>query len=152
MTGRCRALLLAFLLAFPTGAAGQDFTGEWTVVESVGGSAEWSSPLGDKGSITHGPDTITVSPASFRSNFQGERIYRLDGSDTRNNITDAVGDVKTVVGRLRQALSAFIIEDGPTVFTLTLNASGQLEILIVSENLWPERTASTRRFVYRKTR
>ena len=152
MTTRVRPMfLLAVLLALPHDAAAQNLTGEWTIVESIGGTAEWSSPLGARDSITQGADTITVSPAVFRSNFQGERVYRLDGSDARNNITDASGDIQAVGGRLRKALSALIIEDGPTVFTLSLNASGQLEILVVSENLWPERTANTRRFVYRKT-
>lgn len=146
-----RVLLLGALVLHPGGAAAQELSGDWTLVDSVGGNAAWSSPLGQSGSITQSTDTLTLTPTVFRSNFQGQRVYRLDGSEVRNDITNAVGEVRAIVGRLRKVGTAFVVEDGPTVFTLTMSSSGQLEILKVSSNLWPEGTANTHRYIYRRT-
>ena len=158
-----QVLAVTVLLAAPSMAVAQNFTGEWALIESAGGNAAWSSPLGDQGSIMHANEVITIAPAVARSTGQGERTYRLDGSDARFNVTTADGTVRNLIARVRWISTALVITTTtlPTVptenawdavVTLSLNGAGHLEVLMVGPNLWPFDSASTSRFIYQKAR
>jgi hypothetical protein len=165
-TGMCnmlrRVFAVAVLAAVPSTAAAQDFSGEWALIDAAGGSAAWASPIGDRGSIVHAKDTITIRPAQPRSLSQGERTYRLDGSETQYDVRDAAGAVRRHAARLRRVSTALVITTTslpmtPTenawdsMMTLSLNGMGQLELLTVGPNLWPSGTSYTQRFIYQKS-
>lgn len=159
------AWLLTLLLALPSIAAAQDFTGDWVLVDTVGDlPAGSSSPLGHQGSITHVSDRITFTPAVAARDSQPERTYTLDGAETRHSVTTASGERHTTVARLRRASTALVITTTTVtprmvdpargwdeVTTLVLDASGRLVVSIVTPNLWPEGTSSTARWTYRRS-
>jgi len=119
------------------------------------------SPLGSRGSIAQTSQTITIAPALSRSRSQGERAYTLDGSETQYGVETAAGDTAGYAARSRWVSTALAItttalplagsKEWESLMTLSLNGDGQLEILMVGPNLWPSETASTHRFVYKKT-
>lgn len=164
--GRFRLLLACVLLSFPTGLFGQpqrDFSGVWTLVETRGDSG--LSLIGQRGSIVHTAETLTATPlviTSRPSNLDGKaRTLRLDGTDVRETGRSASGESFVWVSKAQWISNALLIitshpRQGETeggwqsLMTLSLLGDGQLEILLVSPNLWPFGTTNSSRFVYRR--
>ena len=156
------ALACTMLLALSAPMLAQaNFSGQWELVESVGPSdAAWSSPIGERGSITHTTETFTLAPDQPRSVSQGTPTYRLDGSESRFETLTAGGETWRHVAQARWVSAALVIttttiQPGNStgweqMVTFSLNGDGGLELTMVGPNLWPAGTTTTRRLVYRR--
>ena len=154
----CALLVVGTLLSVPAFAQ-VSFSGDWIALdEAASNSASYLSPLGDKGSIVLSNDVITFRTVDGRTRGV-ERTYRLDGSETRYDVTTD-GVTRSYSARSRWMGAALVITTitaAPnggsleSMVTLSLNWRGQIEMLVLHHFPESPSTPYTHRFVYRRT-
>ena len=155
----CALLVVGTLLPVPAFAQ-VSFSGDWIALdEAASNSVAYRSPLGDKGSIVQSNDVITFRTVDGRTRGAVERTYRLDGSETRYDVTTD-GVTRGYSARSRWMGAALIITTitaAPnggsleSMVTLSLNWRGQIEMLVLHHFPESPSTPYTHRFVYRRT-
>ena len=156
----CVLLVAGTLLSVPAFAQ-VSFSGEWIALdEAASRSASYRSPIGDKGSIVQSNDAIIFRTVDTRTLGPVERTYRLDGAEARYDATTD-GVPRSYSARSHWMGAALIITTTmaapnggslESMFTLSLNQSGRLEMLVLHHFPESPNTPDTQRFVYRRTR
>ena len=160
MNSRQSILFLAAILCVSSIAVAQsrpDFSGTWKAVErSTGGNLQ---PFDVDWMLEVEQDTSLISLTQSMASLEHRLIYRLDGSESRNETSSVTGELWTHVSRAEWLGGAIVIRTTTTrasgssweeLITYSLDVDGRLTFTRLSRDIRSPNIMGTETIVWEK--
>jgi len=161
---RLSALVLAgfALVACPVAAFAQaEMVGQWTLIpeRSDNTTPIGLNPLGFGGTVAVENNRLVTSGTPRLATWPADRVFPLDDGETSYVVQGSNDNAPSIfTSRSITAGTALVVLTGARedanrwtyMFTMSVNGSGELEVVVTTPNLGPAGTSSILRYRYRR--